>query len=121
MSDEWLKRETWLKSLKKGDQVFIPTRHRSGCICTVDRVTKTQIILEGSIEKFRISDGSRIGASQWNQCEIVEPTKKIFDSIKQSNLAYALSEINWKEVELDTLVEVMSVFKKSSAQKNNVE
>ena len=63
-----------LSSLKPGDTVIL--RYSTPCIpdriATVDRLTKTQIIV--GTRRFRISDGQEIGCSRWDYYRIVPAT-----------------------------------------------
>jgi hypothetical protein len=63
-----------LSDLKPGDTVILrhSTPYNLDRIATVDRLTKTQIIV-GS-RRFRISDGKEIGCSHWDYYRIVPAT-----------------------------------------------
>lgn len=65
---------TSLSSLKPGDTVILrySTPYIDDRIATVDRLTKTQIIV--GPRRFRISDGQEIGYSRWDYCWIVPAT-----------------------------------------------
>jgi hypothetical protein len=62
----------WLESLKAGDEVMVPSRYGAPSILRVDRVTPTQVVV-GS-EKYRKSNGYRVGGSTWDCRYITEPT-----------------------------------------------
>ncbi len=58
----------WLSTLGVGSKVFIPAQSGNwtddvGKVCTVERVTKTQIILVGNHNRYRRDDGSVVGGS----------------------------------------------------------
>lgn len=66
--------EPSLSSLKPGDPVILrhSTPYTPDRIATVDRITKTQIIV--GTRRFRISDGQEIGCSRWHYNRIVPAT-----------------------------------------------
>ena len=54
-----------LSSLKVGDTVIVYGRYGSKGIATIDRITKTQIVVDDGT-KFRKSDGMQVGHSMWS-------------------------------------------------------
>ena len=52
-------------SLKVGDKVIIYGRYGSKGIATIDRITKTEIVVDDGT-KFRKSDGMQVGHSMWS-------------------------------------------------------
>lgn len=75
MSDHWKREERekktradWLEALKVGDRVFVPMNSSSwdgevGSVSVVERLTKTQIVLQGSNTRYRRDTGAAVGAS----------------------------------------------------------
>ena len=63
-----------LSDLKPGDTVILrySTPYILDRIATVDRLTKTRIIV--GPRRFRISDGQEIGCGSWDYCWIVPAT-----------------------------------------------
>ena len=54
-----------LSSLKVGDKVIIYGRYGVKSIATIDRITKTQIVVDDGT-KFRKSDGMQVGHNMWS-------------------------------------------------------
>ena len=54
------------KSLEVGDQVIVRRSHNHDTISTIERLTKTQIILKNSGRKYKRKTGSLIGGSSWS-------------------------------------------------------
>jgi len=69
----------WLKNLKVGNTVVVFGRNFKR-ICTVDRLTKTQVVVGGL--KYRISDGGLVDENNWNYESLHEPTEKLINTIK---------------------------------------
>ena len=57
----------WISALRAGDKVVLTTKlgHK---IVTVDRVTKTQVIIGGG--RYRVADGREVGGSVWSTTKI---------------------------------------------------
>ena len=72
-----------LSDLKPGDTVIL--RYSTPSIldrcATVDRLTKTQIIV--GTRRFRISDGQEIGCSRWDYYRIVPATPDQIAEVKR--------------------------------------
>ena len=72
MTREELK--VWLETLKPGDEVAFDDGGRwyrdRWVILTVERTTKTQIVMRGG-DKFRKSDGCEVGSDSWNKIQPV--------------------------------------------------
>lgn len=71
-----------LKDLKAGDKVIIRDRWNDR-VGTIGRVTKTQIIVNGS--KFRRGDGSQINGDRWTPARIAVLTEEELQRIKKQN------------------------------------
>ena len=67
--------ETYLAGLKAGDVVIVHSRVDGYRERSVDKVTKTQIIVGGA--KFRRSDGYEMGPEWGRESNIEYPTKKV--------------------------------------------
>lgn len=60
-----------LENIKPGDLVFYSTSRTVG-IDTVQRVTKTQVILSGD-RRFRKSNGKMVGRDTWDSDKSIKP------------------------------------------------
>lgn len=78
----------WLNELKAGDTVINVRGHSIEYLCTVDRVTATQIII--GAEKYSRSRGDKIGKGTWDTNSLVEATPKKVAKIKESEKCYKL-------------------------------
>jgi len=58
----------WLQNLCVGDKVVRVGRTTKNMIVVVDRVTTTQILIGG--ERYRRSDGIRVGNGAWDNIHI---------------------------------------------------
>jgi len=65
-----------LESVKAGDVLLISSHFKTDDkLATVDRVTKTQVVIGNS--RYRISDGRAVGyGSEWNIPRAMIPTKE---------------------------------------------
>lgn len=92
MTREELK--AWLETIKPGDEVAYDKGR--GCyrnwwvILTVERTTKTQIIMRGGY-KFRKSDGREVGSDSWNNIQPI--TDKIRAEMRRSKAIGRYNEI----------------------------
>lgn len=101
-----------LKDLVAGDEVLVTgTFHR--CIAKVDKVTKTQIIIDNA--RFRRDSGWQCGSDRWNVRIISVPTEKEISDIKEENfrkeLLYTISSFDFKRLSTDELKQVYNIVK----------
>lgn len=101
-----------LKDLKAGDDVLVTgTFHRR--IAKVDKVTKTQIIVNNA--RFRRDSGWQYGGDSWNRKSISVPTEKEISDIKEENLrnalVYAISSFDFKRLSTNELKQVYKIVK----------
>lgn len=84
-----------LKDLVAGDEVLVTgMSHRH--IAKVDKVTKTQIIVNNA--RFRRDSGWQCGSDRWNVRRISVPTEKEISDIKGRKHAVVLFSENRSEV-----------------------
>ena len=101
-----------LKDLVAGDEVLVTgTLHRR--IAKVDKVTKTQIIVNNA--RFRRDSGCQFGSDRWNVRRISVPTEKEISDFKEENfrkeLLYAISSFDFKRLSTDELKKVYNIVK----------
>ena len=72
----------WIKELKKGDKVIVSGTRQPSRVATIERFTKTQIIVDGG-SKFRLSDGEGVGGSVWCYSCIDQATDEAIAEIKE--------------------------------------
>ena len=101
-----------LKDLVAGDEVLVTgTLHRR--IAKVDKVTKTQIIVNNA--RFRRDSGYQFGSDRWNVRRISVPTEKEISDVKEENLRKILintiSSFDFKRLSTDELKQVYNIVK----------
>ena len=101
-----------LKDLVAGDDVIVTgTFHRR--IAKVDKVTKTQIILDNA--RFRRDSGWQCGSDRWNVRRISVPTEKEISDIKEENLRkiliHTISSFNFERLSTNELKQVYNIVK----------
>lgn len=101
-----------LKDLKAGDDVIVTSMcHRR--IAKVDKVTKTQIIIDNA--RFRRDSGWQCGSDRWNVRRIYVPTEKEISDIKEENLRktliYAISSFDFERLSTNELKQVYKIVK----------
>lgn len=103
-----------LKDLKAGDKVIIRNRWNDR-IGTIERVTKTQIIVNGC--KFRRENGSQINGDSWTPFRIAVLTEeelqriqkqKSKEKMKRYILNFVFDDLSYEEIE-----QVYNILKKS--------
>lgn len=101
-----------IKDLVVGDDVLITSRYYRR-IAKVDKVTKTQIIVDNA--RFRRDSGWKCGSDRWNVRRISVPTEKEISDIKEENLRrtliYAISSFDFKRLSTDELKQVYNIVK----------
>ena len=101
-----------LKDLVAGDEVLVTgMNHRR--IAKVDKVTKTQIIVNNA--RFKRGSGWQCGSDRWNIRRISVPTEKEISDVKEENLrntlVYAISSFDFKRLSTDELKQVYNIVK----------
>ena len=101
-----------LKDLVAGDEVLVTgTLHRR--IAKVDKVTKTQIIVNNA--RFRRDSGWQCGSDRWNVRRISVPTLKEISDFKEENfrkeLLYAISSFDFERLSTNELKQVYNIVK----------
>lgn len=101
-----------LKDLVAGDEVLVTgIYHRR--IAKVDRVTKTQIIVDNT--RFRRDSGWQYGGDSWSRKSIFVPTEKEISEVKEENLRknliYTINSFDFKRLSTDELKQVYNIVK----------
>lgn len=101
-----------LKDLKAGDDVVVTgIFHRR--IAKVDKVTKTQIIIDNA--RFRRDSGWQCGSDRWNVRRISVPTEKEISDIKEENLRkiliHTISSFDFERLSTNELKQVYNIVK----------
>ena len=101
-----------LKDLVVGDDVLVTVmsyRH----IAKVDKVTKTQIIVNNA--RFRRDSGWQFGSNRWNVTRISVPTEKEILDIKEENLRkiliHNISSFDFERLSTNELKQVYNIVK----------
>jgi len=102
----------WLSSLKAGDKVIISTRDED-LVDAVGRITATQLIMEKSGRRFRLSDGGLIGGGVWNSARLEDPSEERIYEITQkrlhSLLVRKIGQADFSNVSTDKLKEILDI------------
>lgn len=101
-----------LKDLVAGDEVLVTgMNHRR--IAKVDKVTKTQIIVDNA--RFRRDSGWQCGSDRWNVRKISVPTENEISDVKEEKLRktliYTISSSDFKRLSTDKLKQVYNIVK----------
>ena len=101
-----------LKDLVAGDDVIVIGTFRRR-IANVDKVTKTQIIIDNA--RFRRDSGWQCGSDRWNIRRISVPTEKEISDIKEENLRkiliHTISSFNFERLSTNELKQVYNIVK----------
>ena len=98
----------FLKDLKEGDRVVVSGGYHYH-LEKIERLTKTQFVLTNGT-RYRRKDGWRVGDhGGYSRAHLVEATEDRVNEIRQTNLAYKLGNVKWKEVPLDTMLAVLEL------------
>ena len=101
-----------LKDLVAGDDVIVIGTFRRR-IAKVDKVTKTQIIIDNA--RFRRDSGWQCGSDRWNIRRISVPTEKEISDIKEENLRkiliHTISSFDFERLSTNELKQVYNIVK----------
>ena len=107
-----------LKDLVVGDDVLV-TGTFLRRIAKVDKVTKTQIIVNNA--RFRRDSGWQCGIDRWDRKSISVPTEKEISDVKEENLRktliYSISSFDFKRLSTDELKQVYNIVKGKENEK----
>ena len=106
-------KQDWLEGLTPGDTVVIDNRMNPR-VRTVDRITKTQIIVGNC--RFKRSNGFQVGQSRWDMVCLSEPTPERVSRVRHRELCAKLSNTRWSELPLETL-EAVDALRKEAAKR----
>jgi len=84
----------WMDTLKPGDEVTVLGGgiYSAPSIQTVERLTKTQVVLSERGRKFRRTDGREIGMTGYWIPRIVEVTQEHRDTVENARLRHRIAE-----------------------------
>ena len=101
-----------LKDLVAGDDVLVTGMYHRH-IAKVDKVTKTQIIIDNV--RFRRDSGWQCGSDRWNIRRISVPTEKDISDVKEESLRktliYSISSFDFKRLSTNELKQVYNIVK----------
>lgn len=107
-----------LKDLVEGDEVLVTGMYHRH-IAKVDKVTKTQIIVNNA--RFRRDSGWQCGIDRWDRKSISVPTEKEISDVKEENLRktliYSISSFDFKRLSTDELKQVYNIVKGKENEK----
>ena len=101
-----------LKDLVVGDDVLVTGMYYRR-IAKVDKVTKTQIIVNNA--RFRRDSGWQFGSDRWNVRRISVPTEKEISDVKEENLRkiliHTISSFDFERLSTNDLKQVYNIVK----------
>lgn len=105
----------WLQVIEAGDEVIVYSGYRIvQFILKVERITKTQVILVSG-GKYRKDDGRSIGTDAWSTKWLREATPEVIKAIKvrteKIKVVNVLSQIEFKNISLETLKKIQVMIK----------
>ena len=107
-----------LKDLVEGDEVLVTGMYHRH-IAKVDKVTKTQIIVNNA--RFRRDSGWQCGIDRWDRKSISVPTEKEISDVKEENLRktliYSISSFDFKRLSTDELKQVYNIVRGKENEK----
>lgn len=110
--------KAWLDSLQPGDTwTYAYTRlyssQRGVCTVTVDKLTKTRIVLlDGT--RYRRSDGGKVGGSYFDKLHgpsRPEELQQVAEEREHHRLAVELEGVEWRNIVKDKLKAVLKIIK----------
>jgi hypothetical protein len=81
---------SWLENLKPGDKVVLSRGLGTHWLNTVERVTKTLIILANG-SRYRKKDGQLAGESMFGHSQLVQVNPLIAAQMRRQRLIYAIT------------------------------
>ena len=105
----------WLENIKVGDKVIVSGSGFGSLnkIDTVERLTKTQIVLKNTHSKYRRSSGRSVGGDVWSMGFISEATRekilKIQEARYRLNLLNKIESIRIGNLSTDSLKSIVVV------------
>lgn len=101
-----------LKDLVAGDNVLVTGMYHRR-IAKVDKVTKTQIIVNNA--RFRRDSGWQYGGDSWNRKSISIPTEKEISDVKEETfrkkLIHTISSFDFERLSTNELKQVYKIVK----------
>ena len=101
-----------LKDLVIGDDVLVSGMYHR-CIAKVDKVTKTQIVVNGV--RFRRDSGCQCCGDSWNRRSISVPTENEISDVKEENLRkiliHTISSFDFERLSTNELKQVYNIVK----------
>jgi len=104
--------KTFLDKLEVGSPVIMCGKYND-YVLTVERITKTQIIVSSGKGKFNRMTGRSIGTDSWNSTYIHEATEKAVAKIYEVNKRIAqrnvLKKVDWDNVPIEKMKEIIDI------------
>lgn len=107
--------QEWLESLKPGDKVAIPVKYGDNySIRTVDRVTNTQIVVNGC--KYRKTSGYLVSSDKFYTERIIPVSERVLQANKDHARKMRFKKINFNPSnftldQMDQLSDLVESFK----------
>lgn len=101
----------WLETLQKGDRVVVRTGYYGKEIAVIEKITKSQIIVQGKNQKFRRADGGAIGKNSFPITELVELTPEVEREVLKKNLIAEIEKASWGDLSIKQLEQIKEIIK----------
>jgi len=116
-------RNDWLKDIKPGDLVIVRGTGLVGeTVETVERLTKTQIVLKERTTRYRRDSGRQVSSYGWSSTWLCSAThdevKRIEDDTLKRKLAIRLRDTAWAKKSLAELQAIESIIEKFEKVEN---
>ena len=110
--------KAWLDSLQPGDTwTYVYTRgyssQRGVCTITVEKLTKTQIVLQNGA-RYRRSDGGKVGGSRFDKLHGPSRPEELYQAAEEREhhrLAVELEGVKWGNIAKEKLEAVLKIIK----------
>ena len=103
-----------LENIKVGDKVIVGRGYVSDLICNVERITKTQIIVNG--RRFSKKNGRLVGGDVWSCDRLTIATDEKIEKLKRDKrrrtLKLYLQSVNWDVLSIESLTSISELVKK---------
>lgn len=108
----------WLSNLKVGDKVIVSSFRGCDVTATISRLTKTKIILNGSLTKYRKADGHCAGDYHYYRTYLKKWSQEEQEKQDIILMKASVSDLSQRKMTLDQLKQAYSLIKFFSENAN---
>lgn len=110
MSLAWGTPKDWLSNLKVGDEIAV-WQYRYPEIRTIERLTPTQLVLDGGTLKFNRTTGNRVSSDKWISLTIGPVTDDVKETVDRAKAIRQLRSIDWSLLPTPLLLQMSNLYK----------